>query len=171
MWRRPLGAPGVEAVCGKLSQVSGERAFVVGVFPPVEGLALQHAVSIEQLLMTLHQPAERVGSFDLAAAFVHTAITVHVAALGVCLQEDTFPELPRHGIETRQRRSRYMIHRSPRDEPRGSFGQLGGEHAGPGGAQVDADFPHSGGDFGVDVRPGAPFPRSARAPSASRRGH
>ena len=41
-------------MCGKLSQVSRERAFVVGVFLPVEGLPSQHAVPIEQLLMTFH---------------------------------------------------------------------------------------------------------------------
>jgi len=50
--RGPSGAPGGEAVCGKLSQVSRERAFVVGVLPPVECLPLQHAMPIAQLLMT-----------------------------------------------------------------------------------------------------------------------
>jgi hypothetical protein len=39
-------------VRGKLSQVSRERAFVIGVLLPVEGFPLQHAVPIEQLLMT-----------------------------------------------------------------------------------------------------------------------
>ena len=59
--RRPSGAPDGQAVCGKLSQVSRERAFVIGVLPPVECLPLQHAVPIEQLLMTFHQPPMRVG--------------------------------------------------------------------------------------------------------------
>jgi hypothetical protein len=89
--RRPSGADGVGAVRGKVGKVPGERAFVVGVFLAVEGLPLQHAVSNEQLLMTLQQSAKRVRSFDPAAGFVHTVITVRVAALGVCSQENTVP--------------------------------------------------------------------------------
>jgi hypothetical protein len=69
--------------------VSRERAFVVGVLLQVEGLPLQHAVPIEQLLMTFHQPAMRVGSLDLAAGPVHIVMTVHFAALDVCPQENT----------------------------------------------------------------------------------
>ena len=62
---------------------------MVGVFLPIEGLPLQHAVPIEQLLMTFHQPAMRVGSFDVEAGFVHIAMTVQGAALDVCPQENT----------------------------------------------------------------------------------
>jgi hypothetical protein len=78
------GAPEVRAVGSKLSQVSRERAFVLGVFLPVEGLPSKHAVPIKQLLMTFHQPAMRVGSFELAPPFVHRNDCTSVsAAMGV----------------------------------------------------------------------------------------
>ena len=100
---RLSAAPDVEAVCSKLSHVSRERAFVVGVFLPVEGLPLKHAVSRDQLLMTFDQPAKRVGSLDLAAGFVHTVISVTCGRVGFLSPRGHFYETLTSAVAFRAR--------------------------------------------------------------------
>jgi hypothetical protein len=75
---------------------------VLGVFLPVEGLPPQHAVPIEQLLMTFQQPAMRIGSFDLAPRFVHRNDCTS-GSVKMCVSKRTrFPikALPRRARKT-----------------------------------------------------------------------
>ena len=66
---------------------------MIGVFLPVEGLPLQHDVSLEQLLMTFDQPAKRVGSLDLTPGFVHAVISVPCGSAGFLSPREHFLEL------------------------------------------------------------------------------